>query len=218
LSKQGGLSILLVGLASTAPCHGAISFSAIKPKEQTMSRLSPIDPASAEGKAKALLAGVAKALGMVPNVMRTAAHSPAALQAYLGFGRALGGGSLDAATREAIALTVAGENGCDYCASAHTAAGTGLGVAAEELAANLAGRSSDPRLAAILVFARAVVASRGRVHDDQLRAVRVAGVGDAEIVEIVAAVAANIFTNYLNQVAETEVDFPLVEAGVSRAA
>jgi uncharacterized peroxidase-related enzyme len=179
-----------------------------------MSRLSPIDPASAEGKAKALLDGVAKARGMVPNVVRTIAHSPAALQAFLGFGRALGSGSLDAATREAIALTVAGENGCDYCASAHTAAGAGLGVAADELAANLAGRSFDARLAAILAFARAVVASRGRVRDDQLRDVRAAGVGDAEIVEIVAAIAANIFTNYLNHVAETEVDFPLVEAGL----
>ncbi|MDH3916574.1 MAG: carboxymuconolactone decarboxylase family protein [Rhodospirillales bacterium] len=175
-----------------------------------MPRLTPIDPARAEGKAKALLDGVQKAFGRAPNLLRTMAHSPAALQAHLDFGKALGSGVLDAKTREAIALAVAGENGCEYCASAHTAIGGLLGVDAAELAKNLAGRSGDPKVAAILRFARAVIAKRGWVSDADLRIARLAGVGDAEITEVVAVVADSIFTNYFNHVAETEVDFPPV--------
>ena len=183
-----------------------------------MPRLTPIDPAQAEGKTKVLLDGVRKHFGRVPNLIATLAHSPAALDAYLSFGQALGRGSLDAKTREAIALAVASENGCDYCAAAHSAVGAGLGLTAEELAANLRGRSSDPRVAAVLRFARAVVVERGWVGDDDLAAARAAGLGDAEITEIVAAVAANIFSNYFNHVAGTEVDFPAVSSGRDRAA
>jgi uncharacterized peroxidase-related enzyme len=183
-----------------------------------MPRFNPIDPAQAEGQAKVLLDGVRKKYGMVPNLLATLANAPAALEAYLSLGQALGRGSLDAKTREAIALAVAGENGCDYCAAAHSAIGAGLGVAAEELAANLAGRSSDPRVAAILRFARAVVVERGWVGDDEMAQARAAGLTDGEITEIVAAVAASTFSNYFNHVAETEVDFPPVTSRRDRAA
>lgn len=183
-----------------------------------MPRLNPIDHARAEGKAKVLLDGVRKKYGMVPNLLATLAHAPAALEAYLGLGQTLGRGSLDAKTREAIALTAAGENGCDYCAAAHSAIGAGLGVTAEELGANLRGQSSDRRVAAILRFARAVVVERGWVGDDELAAARAAGLTDGEITEIVAAVAVNTFSNYFNHVAGTEVDFPPVASGRDRAA
>ncbi len=183
-----------------------------------MPRLTAIDPARAEGKAKALLDGVQKTLGMTPNLMRTLANAPAALEAFLSLGQALGKGRLDAKTREAIALAVAGVNGCDYCASAHSALGARLSVSREELAANLEGHSADPTLAAILRFARAVVVERGWVSDADLAEARAAGLDDGQITEIVAAVAANIFTNYVNHVARTEVDFPLVQTGRSQAA
>ena len=149
-----------------------------------MPRLTPIDPGQAEGKAKALLDGVQKALGTTPKLLRTLAHSPAALQAYLDLGKALGGGSLSAEAREAIALTVAGENGCDYCASAHTAIGRHLGVAASELAENLEGRSGDPKLAAILRFARALVVKRGWVSDAMAKIAELQEAGSWNIADI----------------------------------
>ncbi len=183
-----------------------------------MPRLTAIDPAHAEGKTKALLDGIQKTLGMIPNLMATLANAPAALEAYLSFGQALGKGRLGAKTREAIALTVAGETGCDYCASAHTALGKLLAVPAEELSANLAGQSNDPKLAAILRFAKAVVIKRGWVSDADLDGVRTFGHGDREITEIVATDALNIYSNYFNHVAGTEVDFPLVSSGRGRAA
>lgn len=183
-----------------------------------MPRLTPIDPAAAEGKAKVLLDGVQQKLGMVPNLFRTMVASPAVLESYLGFSQALGGTGLSARQREQIALAVAGANACQYCASAHTAIGKGLGLSEAEAARNLAGEAEDPKTAAILVFATALVEKKGWVGDDDLAAVRAAGADDATIGEIVATVALNIFTNYFNHVARTEVDFPVVEVAAPKAA
>ncbi len=176
-----------------------------------MPRIQPVKTDEAQGQAKALLDGVEKALGMTPNLMRTMAQSPAVLEAYLGFGKALAGASLGAQLREQIAVTDAGENACGYCASAHTAAGKRLGVEEGELAANLKALSGDARTGVALEFARRIVIERGWVSDDDLKRVRDAGYSDGEIAEIVAAVAQNIFSNYFNHVAQTEVDFPHVE-------
>lgn len=178
-----------------------------------MARLTAVEPAKAEGKARDQLDRIQKRLGFAPNMMRILANAPAALDAYLGFGKALSGGKLSAAQREAIALTVAGINGCGYCASAHTAVGIRLGVEVGELSANLGGRSVDPRQQAILDFARAVVEKQGWVSDADIQEVRDAGFGDDVIVEVVASVAANLFTNYINHVANTEIDFPVVPIG-----
>jgi len=180
-----------------------------------MPRLNPIDPANATGNTAQLLDTVQQKLGVVPNLLRTFANSPAVLEAYLGFSGALAGASLGAQLSEKIALTVAGANGCDYCASAHTAIGKGAGIPRDELERNLEGFSSDERTTVILDFAATIVEKRGLVSDTDVAAVRAAGVSDAEIAEIVAAVALNLFTNYFNHVAGTDIDFPVVRASVA---
>jgi uncharacterized peroxidase-related enzyme len=177
-----------------------------------MSRLTSISPDTATGEAKAVLDKVAKAMGMTPNLTRVMALRPAVLEGYLGFSGALGKGALPPRTREALALTIAGRNGCDYCASAHSAISGSLKVDPAEVARQLEGRSQDQRLAAILTFALAVSESRGHVSSADLATVRAAGLEDADIVEIVAQVALNTFTNLLNNVAETDIDFPFVSA------
>ena len=176
-----------------------------------MPRIPAVDPASATGKAKDLLAAVQKALGATPNLMRTMANAPAVLDGYLAFSSALRGGGLGPEAREAVALALAGANGCGYCASAHTFLAGKAGVARDELARNLAGGSADPRTAAILALARRVVATRGQVADADIAAARTAGLDDAAIVETVALVALNVLTNYLNNLAQTAIDFPAVE-------
>ncbi len=183
-----------------------------------MSRLNAVNPETAQGKAKLLLDGVQKSLGMTPNIMRTLANSPAALEAYVGLMTALGGASIDGRTRESIALATSGANGCDYCASAHTAIGKMLGLSDAEARENLYGRSSDPTRAAALEFSRAIVEKRGWVSDSDLEQVREAGFGDGEIAEIVVTVATTIFSNYFNHIADTEIDFPPVSIGETHAA
>ncbi len=175
-----------------------------------MPRLKAIETAEAEPKTKALLDGVQKKLGMTPNLMRTMANSPAVLEAYLGLGNALGKGALQPRLREQIALTVGELNGCQYCLSAHSALGKMVGLGEEEIADSRRGVSPDRKTEAALQFARTVVAERGWVSDDDVAALRAGGTTDAELAEIVGVVALNIFSNYFNHVADTEVDFPEV--------
>jgi len=183
-----------------------------------MPRISAIDPATAAGEAKELLDGVQKKIGMTPNIFRAMAHSPAALKTYIGFGETLSGGRFDAKAREAIALTVAGANGCEYCASAHAAISRNLKVDDTEINRRLEAGSNDPKLDAALVFARKIVDTGGFVSDEDLATVRAAGHDDEAIVEIVANVAANIFSNYFNHIAQTDIDFPKVDIPQMRAA
>ena len=100
-----------------------------------MSRLPLINPAIAAAPADDLLAAVRAKLGIVPNMTRAMANSPAVLKAYLAFGTALAEGRVDKRTGELIALVVAETNGCDYCLAAHTAIGGMLKIAGDELAA-----------------------------------------------------------------------------------
>lgn len=181
-----------------------------------MPRLNAIDPKTATGKAKELLDGVKAKIGMAPNLMRTYANSPAALEGYLNFSGALEGGLLDAKLREQIALTVADANSCEYCLSAHTAIGKMVGLNESEIVSSRQASSGDAKVDAALKFAHQIVVKRGEVLDSEVQAVREAGYTDGEIVEIVANVALNIFTNYFNHVAQTVVDFPKVRLAVGQ--
>ena len=161
---------------------------------------------------KPVLDAVQKQLGMVPNMFRLIASSPAVLQGFTANNAALGK-ALDVKTRERIALAVAQANQCDYCLSAHTYLGLNLAkLTPEEVALNRAGTSGDAKANAAVHFAATIVRQRGHVGGADLDAVRAAGFGVSEIVEIVAVVAENIFTNLLNVVAETDIDFPVVHA------
>ena len=183
-----------------------------------MQRLTAVNPAEATGKAKQLLDGVQAKLGMTPNLMKTLAAGPAALDAYLHFGAALGGGKLDAKFREQIALAVAQANSCGYCLSAHTAIGKMVGLRAEEIAASREAHAADGKRDAGLQFVQAVVLQRGMVSDGEVARVKAAGYTDGEIAELIANVAINLFTNYFNHVARTEVDFPAVGVEIGTAA
>lgn len=176
-----------------------------------MSRIHQINPKEATGKPKELLDAVKAKLGLVPNITRAMANSPAVLEGYLGLSGALSKGDLSAKNREQIALAVGQANQCDYCLAAHTAVGKMVGLTPDQILDSRRGTAIDPKADALIRFARKVVDDRGHVSDDDMAAVRAAGLDDAAIAEVVANVALNIFTNYFNHVADTDIDFPKVE-------
>jgi len=177
-------------------------------------RIPPLDPAQATGKTQQLFTAIQGKMGMVPNALRVFGHSPAALGGYLNLNGALAGGVLPAAIREQISLAVSEFNGCGYCLSAHTVTGGLAGLSAEAITAARQGQATDAKAFAAITLARQVATLRGKVADADLAAARAAGLSDAELVEIVAAVVAITFTNYLNNVAEPVIDFPEVKPGV----
>jgi uncharacterized peroxidase-related enzyme len=179
-----------------------------------MSRIAtPATIADAPSASQPLLEAVKKQIGSVPNLFRMVSNSPAALEGYLGLSGALGKGRLPAATRERIALAVAQINGCDYCLAAHSYMGKNLAKLDDaELLANRNGRSNDSKADAAVRFAVNVTNARGHVSDADVSAVKLAGYDDAQVIEIVLHVALNTWTNYINTVAATVVDFPAAAA------
>lgn len=176
-----------------------------------MSNLPLVDPATASGAAAELLAAVQANLGIIPNMTKAMANSPAALKSYLEFSGALAAGALRPAVREQLALAIAQRNSCGYCLSAHTYIGEHMAkLSTDEIADARRGTSEDPKVAALLSFAVAVNAGRGDVSAADVDAVRQAGATDAEIAETIAHVALNVLTNYFNKTADVAIDFPLV--------
>jgi uncharacterized peroxidase-related enzyme len=177
-----------------------------------MSRIPiPADIASAPAKSQAMLEAVKAKFGIAPNVFRLVATSPAALEGYTSVLGALARGTVSAATGERIALAVAEINGCSYCLSAHTYLGEHLAkLDHAEITANRSGASNDPKADAAVRFAAKVAHNRGHVSEDDLRAVKLAGYDDAQVLEIILHVALNTWTNYVNEVAQTDIDFPVV--------
>lgn len=185
-----------------------------------MSRIpTPATIDEAPAAAQANLHAAEKKLGVVPNMFRLIATSPAALEGYLGMSGALGKGRIAAAVAERIALAVAEVNACTYCLSAHTYLARNLAKLDDaEITANRSGASSDPKLDAAVRFASLVARSRGHVTEAELKAARDAGWSDAELVEIVQHVALNFWTNLFNEVFKTDLDFPVMEPRSSAAA
>lgn len=177
-----------------------------------MPRIKPVDHAAATGKTKEYLDGIKAKLGVAPNIFKTFAHSPAVAEFYANGSAALGKSTLSAALREQVALTVAGANGCDYCASAHTVIGKNAGVSDSELPMNLGGKSNDQKTQVALTFAKRVVDTKANITDNEVKALVDAGYTEAEVLELIAVIAFNIFTNYFNHIVDTEVDFPKIEA------
>lgn len=176
-------------------------------------RIPVPDTQNAPAGSQATLAQIHAAFGVVPKMFRAVSNSPAALQSMWGAFGALGGGVIPAKLGEQIAVAIADRNRCEYCLAAHTALGRKAGASAAEMAAAQAGQSIDPKTAAALAFALQLVEARGQTSDADVARLREAGFGDEEIVEIVAHVALNLFTNYINVAFDVPVDFPAVKLG-----
>jgi len=176
-----------------------------------MARLATPTHDNAPAESRPLLDGVFKKFGVIPNLFRVCALSPAALTGLLSLNEA-NSRMLDAKTRTRIAIAVAQVNDCDYCLSAHTYIGINLAkISPEDAALNRKGDSTDAKAGAAVRFAAKVAERRGQVSDDDIRAVKAAGYTEAQIVEIISLVAEHVMTNFLNNVAQTDIDFPALQ-------
>ncbi|MEM6506030.1 MAG: carboxymuconolactone decarboxylase family protein [Planctomycetota bacterium] len=176
-----------------------------------MPRIAPLTDDQAEGQAAELFGAITQKIGKVPNLYRTLGQAPSVLAGLLQLGEALDGGSLSAPVKEQIALRVAERNGCGYCASAHTAIGQMVGLSEDQTVEARQGNADDPKAQAVLALVDAILEREGFVSDDQLAAARHSGVNDAQVLEITGQVIKNFFTNFVNHIAETQVDFPAIK-------
>jgi uncharacterized peroxidase-related enzyme len=176
-----------------------------------MSRIATVVSSNADAKIFTALSQVKASLGMIPNLFATLAHAPVALEGYLSLSKTLSRGRLSAREREILALAVGQENECQYCLSAHTASAKVAGVNEADALKARGGDGKDPFERALASFAKKIVHQRGHVSDEDFKNARKAGIDDGLMMEVVAHVALNTLTNYANELAGTEIDFPVVE-------
>jgi len=178
-----------------------------------MSRLTAVKTNGATSELNRSLKTSRLKLTEAPRFLQVMANSPASLRAYIRADAALVRGQLTPRQREQVALTVAEINGSSYSLSAHYDTGKRLGLTDHEMQLARNATAVDPKADTMLRFTQAVVLQRGEISDDDFHALRKVGFTDAQIVEIVANIALNIFSNYFTSVARTEVDFPLLQPG-----
>jgi uncharacterized peroxidase-related enzyme len=183
----------------------------LKKERNTMPRILPVNPDQTDAKTAATLKAARVKLGILPNLFTTLAQAPAALNGYLQLSESLSQGRLSARQREMIAIAVAQENACAYCLSAHAAIGQGVGLSDEDIERARHGGARDPKDDAVTELALRIVQSRADISDSTLTAARQTGLDDGLIIEIIAHVALNVLTNYVNRIAGTDVDFPVVD-------
>jgi len=175
-----------------------------------MAYIQPLNRNQVDATAGATLDAVEAKLGVLPNMFRTFAHSPVALNAYMQLSGVAAGGKLSARQREQIALAVGEANDCGYCVAAHSVIGKGAGLTAAQIELARDAQADDSRDAAVLKLASAIVRQRGHVPTSELDAFKAAGFSDGDLLEVLVVVTLNIFTNYTNHIAATELDFPAV--------
>jgi uncharacterized peroxidase-related enzyme len=150
-----------------------------------------------------------KALGMVPNLYATIAHSNGGLTRYLSFQTAKT--SLTNKEREAVNLVVSEVNGCVYCQSAHTVLGKMNGFSEEEVLNLRSGGSSNPKLQSLVALAKNITETKGRVSEQYINAFYNAGYNDENLVDVILQISDKIAMNYLHNLTKVPVDFPLAQ-------
>lgn len=174
-----------------------------------MARTKPVTPDQAKDGVKQIYGTLQQKMGgKVINIFQYMGISPAALRGFMGLSAAENETSLSPKLREEIALAVAQANHCNYCLSAHTVIAGGLGLPSQQILQARKGESSDPKTQTILKFVKAVVEKRGQLNDQDVAALKAAGVNDKELVELILVILVNLFTNYFNNIVDTPMDFP----------
>lgn len=178
-----------------------------------MTRLTTIRPETATGAAAELFAKIKKAAGKVPNAYATiGTHSAEVLSAALAFDAAVAASTLGKPDIEVIKLVVSEHAGCDYCVAAHTLMGKRAGLSDEQMRQVRSGAASgDAKRDALATYVGTLVGTRGTVPAEAVATIRAAGYTERQIIEINLAIASITFTNLVNRVNDTTLDFPAVD-------
>ena len=151
-----------------------------------------------------------KALGFVPNLYATIAHSKNGLERFLNYQNAKT--SLNNKEKEAVNLIVSQVNGCVYCQSAHLVLGKMNGFSEDQLLDIRKGKSVDPKLNSLVQLAADITANKGKASADTVDAFFAQGYNNENLVDLILQVSDKTAMNYLHNLTQIPVDFPLAQA------
>jgi AhpD family alkylhydroperoxidase len=159
--------------------------------------------ASAPEKSRQALAGLAEAVGLVPNLAATMAGSPPLVNGFAGVFGQLAAGSFGGAERQVLLLANAVANRCAWAVAFHSTLALREGVAPDDVAAlRQGGVPAEPRRAALATLTRALIEQRGHLADAEVDAFTRAGFTPEQVLEAIAALAASVMANYAGNLAQ----------------
>ena len=174
--------------------------------------IHPVGEFNTAQESEKILAEIGKVLGKVPNLARTVAHSHAALQSLWNQMIATTQMQLSTRIQVGIALRVSEINGCAYCLAAHTTLGKDSGIDTTTLQDFRLGKSNDQKEQALLALATKIIKDRGHHAGFVVETARSLGITSAQISEVIALIVLNTFTDYISSVADTPIDFPMIDS------
>ncbi len=178
-----------------------------------MSRLTSVQPENATGQTADLFSAIKRAMGKVPNAFQTIGIAPSILNQALQHNATLAKSQLSKQELEAINLVVSETSGCDYCLAAHSLTGKMAGYSSEQIQALRRGEyPDDAKIDALVKFVKTLVTTRNTLAEETVSRFLAAGFSDRQVVEAISAVSAILFTNMINRVNDTVVDFPKVNS------
>jgi alkylhydroperoxidase family enzyme len=169
------------------------------------------DTSKLTGKNLEMLNELEKSSGLMPNVMKQMANSPAAIEAFLSSREALGKGFLSAKMRSLVGIMIAEIYSCHYLLAARVNQAKKSGMSDEDLKLAMTQSSSDPKEDRGLQFIRNLVLMHRELSPSEMVELKAIGYSDGEIVELIANVSMNMQVYYMIQVAKPESDYPAVE-------
>ena len=175
-----------------------------------MAVMQSVDTSKLTGKNQDSLVAMEKGWGLVPNIMKQMANSPAALEAFLASREALSKGLLDPKMGLLIGILIAETYSCAYLLAARVAQAKKAGLTDEEIKKAKEQSSNDPKIDRGLQFVRNLILRHGELPASEMAELKAAGFSEGEIVEMIAHTSAGMEVYYLIQIANPEADFPAV--------
>ena len=159
---------------------------------------------------QAIFDNLQKALGFVPNLYATIAHSDNGLTRFLAYQNAKT--SLTNKEKEAVNLIVSQVNGCVYCQSAHLVLGKMNGFSDDQLLDIRKAKSTDAKLHSLVQLASDITKSKGNANPTSVDAFFSQGYTNENLVDLILQISDKTAMNYLHNLTQIPVDFPLAPA------
>jgi uncharacterized peroxidase-related enzyme len=176
---------------------------------------APQTIATAPDTSKLILEHIQKSYGFIPNLLAIFANSPTVLQGYLALDAIWEKGSFPPSERQLILLAASVENGCDYCAAAHSAMARGTLHTREEIVAAIRNNTSvpDAKLNALVALVEEIVRERGYASEETIQRFIAAGYRKEQVMELLIGIALKTISSYLDHISPAPID----EAFVGRS-
>lgn len=173
-----------------------------------MSKLiKPVTLETAPVGAQTMLEGIRKSFGMIPNLLGNFAHNPKVLSSYLGLGESFSGAGFTPLEQQIVLLTVSRENGCQYCVAAHSAISAMSKLDEKVINQVRSGDNlEDKKMEALRTFTKRVVSAKGKLDDSDIKQFLAVGYTTEQVLAVILGVAMKTLSNYVNHVAQTELD------------